>query len=53
MVREEKKKDKIRTTIDIDREVWAQVKSEATIKGEKASEIVERKLKMAFKKPEE
>ena len=41
------KKDpkKVRTIIDVDRQEWAFVKSEATLKGEKTSDVVERIIK--------
>ena len=44
-MRKEKKPEKVRTTIDVDRKLWSFVKSEATEKGEKTSQVIERILK--------
>ncbi|MEM2367022.1 MAG: hypothetical protein QXQ50_02165 [Candidatus Bathyarchaeia archaeon] len=42
-------KDKVKTIIQIDRQVWSEVKKEAFLKGETVSQVVERKLIESFK----
>jgi len=45
MGRKPKSPDKIRTCIDVDRQLWAWVKFEAALKGKTTSEIVENLIK--------
>jgi len=46
-------KDKTRTTIDVDRKVWTEIRQEAYQKGVTVSEVVERRLAESVKKKSE
>jgi len=43
-------KEKVKTTIQIDRKIWAEIKKEATLTGKTVSQIIEEKLGEATQK---